>query len=448
MFLALRANRTLLNLCLGNLVELYDFATFGASAALLALVVTAGQGGLTAVFVVLAAALLLRPVGAVVVGRISDRRGRRVPFLVMTLLTCATTVAVGLLPSAATAGLFAALGLAALRCLQAFCTGGQTSTSVAFVFESAGRGQRGVYGGFHLASSAIGMGLGTGGVLLVSVLLTPAQIVAWGWRLPFLAALPLALAVLALRSRLRESSEFLPTPPAPGTGTTRRSGPTGAVAVLPQSSVALLARRRPRAVVAGVLLGAAFGVTVNLWFVYAPAHLLTTGRATAGTALGPACVGLLACAALAPFAGRLSDRLGRRPVLVGACVALALLWPVTFVGVLTGDGGAGFAVASVAVGAALSGFVLASYLPEAFAVGDRAAGVGLTFGVGSGIFGGLAPLLAGWLAGTDRTTAIALYPASCAALAAVAVVWSAREPDVDGLAASPGQSRQGAQPLG
>src|SRR4051812_49913067 len=79
MSLALHESRALLSLCLANLVELYDFATFGASAALLALVLTAGQGGLTSVFVVLAVALLLRPVGAVLVGRISDRRGRRGP---------------------------------------------------------------------------------------------------------------------------------------------------------------------------------------------------------------------------------------------------------------------------------------------------------------------------------------------------------------------------------
>src|SRR6185312_15829298 len=92
---------------LGNLAEWYDFATFGASAALLSVVVTAGRGGLTSVFVVLAGALLIRPVGSVLVGHFSDRAGRRLPFLVMTLSTCVATAAVGLLPSAANAGLFA-----------------------------------------------------------------------------------------------------------------------------------------------------------------------------------------------------------------------------------------------------------------------------------------------------------------------------------------------------
>jgi len=436
MSLPRRESRALLSLCLGNLVELYDFATFGASAALLALVLTAGQGGLTSVFVVLAVALLLRPVGAVLVGRISDRRGRRVPFLVTTLVTCAATVGVGLLPSAASAGLVAALGLVVLRCLQAFCTGGQTSTSVAFVFESAAPWYRGLYGGLHLASSAIGMCMGTAGVLLVAVLLTPAQVVEWGWRLPFLAALPLALAVLALRGRLRESGEFVRSPAG-----------ASATAALSTSAVARLVRRRPRAVLAGVLLGAAFGVTVNLWFVYAPAYLLTTGRATAGTALGPACVGLLACGALAPFAGALSDRFGRPRVLACACAALCLVWTASGEHVLAGHGGVPFAVAGLAVGAALSGFVLASHLPETFAVGERATGVGLTFGVGSGLFGGVAPLLAGWLVANHHVSAVPLYPAGCAALAAVALVWSAREAGVEHRPGDPAVDAEGAQRL-
>lgn len=77
---------------LGNLAEWHDFATFGASAALLGVVVTAGRGGLTSVFVVLGGALLVRPIGSVLVGHFSDRAGRRLPFLVTTLSTCAATV--------------------------------------------------------------------------------------------------------------------------------------------------------------------------------------------------------------------------------------------------------------------------------------------------------------------------------------------------------------------
>jgi MFS transporter, MHS family, proline/betaine transporter len=421
-------------MCLGNLVEFYDFATFGASAAVLASVLTANQGGLTSVFVVLAAALLIRPIGAVLVGRFSDRHGRRIPFLAMTAATCAATAAVGLLPSVAAAGLAAVLGLAVLRCLQAFCTGGETSTSVTYLFESATPGRRGLFGGFHLASAASGMALGLTGVLLVQAAVSPAQLIAWGWRLPFLAAVPLALVVFGLRRRLHESGEFTRAHAVPTPRTGGSSDQGQARAALGVSAIAKLVRRQPRTVLTGLLLGGAFSATVNLWFVYAPAYLLATGRATAATALGPAVAGLLACAALAPLSGALSDRLGRPAVLITACIVLSLLWPTTIGRVMTGDSWVTFAVASLTLGAALSGFVLASQLPEAFSLADRATGVGLTFGVGSGAFGGLAPLLAGWLVARHDVTSVAVYPAVCAVLAAVALAWSTRRPDVAGVA--------------
>ncbi len=437
--------RSLLGMCLGNLVEFYDFAVFGASAAVLALVVTAGHGGLTSVFVVLAASLLVRPFGAVVVGRVSDRVGRRVPFLAMTLLTCAVTALVGLLPSAARAGAYAALGLALLRLTQSFCTGGETSSSVTYIFESATPARRGLIGGFHLASAAAGMALGLGAVLAIDVALAPAQLLAWGWRLPFLAAVPLALVVLGIRHRLRESTEFVRARSIPSPRQADGDSPPQARDGLTMTVVTRLIREGPRTVLSGMLLGGAFGVTVTLWFVYVPAYLLATGRASTAAALGPAGAGLLATAAFAPLAGALSDRVGRPPLLMGGCIALILLWPISLPSVLAGTSWVTFAVASVGVGAALSGFVLPSYLPEAFPIADRATGVGLTYGVGSGVLGGVAPLLAGWLLAQHRLPTIALYPVLCAVAAALCVAWSVRSPDP---ATVPGELRAGAEAAG
>ena len=181
----------LAGVALGHLVELYDFAVFAASASILAKVVTPGQGGLTSVFVVLAAALLVRPLGAVLVGRVADLTGRRIPFLAMTLLMLVSTAAVGLLPSAATAGVGALIGLTLLRLLQAFSVGGETSTSVSYLFELAPAGRRGLYGGVHLAAAAVGMALGIGTVLAVQTLLTPAQLLSLG----VAAAVPVGPAV-------------------------------------------------------------------------------------------------------------------------------------------------------------------------------------------------------------------------------------------------------------
>jgi MHS family proline/betaine transporter-like MFS transporter len=417
----------LLSVCLGNLVEFYDFAAFGGSAAVLALVLTSGQGALTSVFAVLAAALLIRPVGAVVVGRFSDQRGRRAPFLVMTLLTCSATATVGLLPSAASAGFFAALALLLVRSVQAFCTGGEISTSVPYLIEIGPAERRGLLGGFHLASAAAGMALGLAAVMVVQVALPPAEYLTWGWRVPFLVAVPLALAVAGLRRHLDESREFRAAAVVGPREERDRSGePVGL------SAAAALIRLRPRTVVSGLLLAGAFSATVNLWFVFIPAYLLASNHATAATALGPAAVGLLACAVLAPLAGALSDRLGRRVVLMAACAALCVLWPTAFPHVLSGDGWVAFALGSLTVGAVLSGFVLGSHLPEAFAVEERALGVGLTYGIGSAVFGGLAPLLAERLVTNHHPGVVVVYPVACAVLAAASLAWAGRRPHLFG----------------
>jgi MFS family permease len=259
------------------------------------------------------------------------------------------------------------------------------------------------------------MALGFGAVLAVQTLLTPAQLLAWGWRLPFLVSLPLGLAAFALRRRMHESAAFLAAPGGPG------------------PRLAELIHRHPRTVVSGALLAGTMSVTVTLWFVYTPALLLTTARATPAAVLGPAVAGLVACMLAAPLAGRLSDRLGRPPVLAGACVGLGLLWPVAFVIAMNAAGPLGplaLVGANLAVGATLGGFVLAVYLPEAFAVRERATGVGLSYGVGNAVLGGLAPLAAGWLVAGGHLVGVGLGAAASAALALIALAWSARGPQV------------------
>ena len=191
-----------------------------------------------------------------------------------------------------------------------------------------------------------------------------------------------------------------------------------------------LVRRHPRTILAGLLLGGAFSVTVNVWFVVLPGILLAAGRQGAGVVLGGAVAGLLACAGSAPLVGRLSDRVGRPAVLITACVALCLVWPTLLRSAVTDPSPSALVVAGIAAGVALSGFVLASHLPEAFETRDRATGVGLTFGVGGAVLGGLAPLLATWLHGPGSTTALVLYATACAVLAAAALAWSVARADV------------------
>jgi MFS family permease len=263
-------------------------------------------------------------------------------------------------------------------------------------------------------------------VLLVQLVLTRAQLLQWGWRLPFLAAVPLALAVFWLRRRLEESPEFGPARSGLRSGVDGPVGRARSVPALAMSDVVGLARRQRSTVVSGALLTGAFAATVNVWFVVLPAYLLATGRATVAAALGPAVLGLAACAVVAPAAGHLSDRLGRVQMLFGACAGLCLLWPATFPRVLAGADWTFFTVASLAMGVALSAFVLPAHMSQAFAAEDRALGLGLTLGVGSGVFGGLATFVATSLAAGRHTEAIVVLPPLLAISAAAALALTTR----------------------
>lgn len=424
--------------CVGNLVEWYDVAVYGASATVLAAVLTApGSSGLITVFLVFAMAFLVRPLGAVVVGVRADRRGRRGPLAEMLLLMTGATAAIGLLPPWAAVGALAPLSLAVLRSLQSFSSGGEVSTSVTYLAEYAPPGRLGWFGGWHLATIALGTAAGMAAVAVTGRLLEPAQLTDWGWRVPFLLALPLGTIGLYVRWRIGETPEYLVGRPGPRTSAVdvlRAHGPT--------------VRR-------GLVLVAALTCAFNTWFVFVPSFLVTTGRASFPGALAGAVAGLVACAVAAPVLGLLSDRVGRRPVLHGAAGALSLMWAPAFTWLRAGTGTTGLVVCNVVVGLALGGFVHSSYLPEHFPVAARATGVGLTFGTASAVVGGTAPLVAALL---DRAGALAAVPAYVTAWSAAAFLatvgqsrgrapdavrpsWSRRltaagRPDRDGAAAS------------
>ena len=164
-----------------------------------------GDGGLVAVFAVFATSFLARPVGAIVVGLRADRYGRRGALAGMVLLMCGATAAIGLLPSWSTIGVAAPVALVLLRLVQGFASGGQLSPSITFLLESGTRSQWGRLAGWHTATIGIGVAAGIAAAGLVSGVLSDAALSSWGWRLPFLFALPLGLVGLYLRLRLDET---------------------------------------------------------------------------------------------------------------------------------------------------------------------------------------------------------------------------------------------------
>lgn len=363
----------------GNVIEWYDFAVFGASVTLLAAALTpGGESGLTGVFGVFALAFLVRPLGAVVIGAHADRIGRRGPLAATLLLMTAATAAVGLLPTWAVVGAAATALLLVLRALQGFSSGGELAVSISYLVEHAPKGRRGRSGGVHMATMALGFAAGMGTVAAIQRLLGGGTMAAWGWRLPFLLALPLGVVGVYLRWRTDETPAFRAL--APSTG--RWFDPV------------VEAWNGHRAtVVGGFLLAAALASSFNLWFVFLPSRLVREGVHDLVTVLGGALVGLVAMAASAVVWGQVSDRVGRRPVLLVGLGSVVGVWLLAYP--WTADGSvATLVLAELAMGLALGAFVLQSALADRLPATVRTSGMAVSVGLATATVGGTAPLVA------------------------------------------------------
>ena len=405
--------------CAGNAVEWYDFAVYGALGVVLTrlfLPTRDPDALLLAAFALYATAFLVRPIGAVVFGRVADARGRRGVFASVLLLMTAATAAVGLLPVYAAVGVAAPIALLALRATQGLAAGGELGLAAVYIAEAAPTGRRGGLAAWHTATLALGLaaGLAVGGL----VQLLPDEAVAAGWwRVPFLLSLPLGLVGIHLRRRGQESPVFLDVPPRPGASF---------------RPVRTVWSRHRRSAVTGFCVIAAGSSAFNMFFIYVPNHRVAARDWSAPEALFASVIGLVAAAVSALLLGRLSDRVGRRPVVMGSLTALAAsAVPVTS---LAHDEVFGVIVLMAVVpGVAIGGILSVALLAEMFPTSVRGTGLGITAGLATALVGGTAPLVGQVL---ETTTGRHLAPAvyvSALALAAVAVMRSHPETAFDDL---------------
>ncbi|MFG3717590.1 MFS transporter [Streptomyces massasporeus] len=374
-----RGRRALVAGSVGNLIEWYEFGVYGYFATIIAARFFTPEGGseaeaLVKTYASFALAFFFRPVGAALFGRLGDRIGRRpVLVLVITLMTVATTL-IGALPTYAQAGALAPWLLTFLRVLQGLSAGGEFGGAVSVMTKFAPPGRRGLYGSLQSFTVALGLLAGAGAAALLATVLTAEQLGTWGWRLPFLLTLPLGLGALWLRLRLDETPAFV----------AERSEETP-----PRREVV-------RAVVlgAGRIMGwAAAGYT---FLVVLPSYLQSSLGATFQQALVATVLANLGFAATIVPAGLLSDRLGRRAVMVsGALLVVVLAVPLLN---LLQQPGVSNSVKGVAVcGAGAVVGLLAgpgpAMLSEMFPTRVRCTGLGLAYALSNAVFSGCAGLI-------------------------------------------------------
>jgi MHS family proline/betaine transporter-like MFS transporter len=411
--------RQLLAAAMGNILEYYDFVVYAFLARAIARAFFPAESdvaGLLATFGAFGAGFLARPVGALLIGPLADRRGRKVALLVSVFGMATATVGIGLLPTFATIGPSAPTLLVALRLLQGLFAGGGWGTGAAFVIESAPAGSRGLYGAVAQACITSSTLLGSTVAAGVNVVFGPEQVDQWAWRIPFLLGAALVPVGLFMRRHVVETPAF------------RRAF---------QEAPERVGWSR-----ATILAANAFGFTV-VWTVsfylilsYMPTFTSEYGGLPLTHALWVNSAALVVLIALIPFFGWLSDHVGRKPLLLASCLGFGVLSYPLFRVIADGARLETTLAVQVVLNLFLAAFSGAgpAALAELFPTHARTTLMSLGYSLSTAVFGGFAPFIATWLiANTDSPVSPTLYLGT-AAIVSAAVIWRFRETAFEALA--------------
>jgi MFS transporter, MHS family, proline/betaine transporter len=376
-----RTRRSLVAGTVGNFVEWYEFGAYGFFATVIAAnffssTSTSDAESLIKTYASFALAFFFRPIGAAVFGRVGDRIGRRPTLILVLLLMAGSTTLIGVLPTYATVGAAAPWLLTLVRALQGLSAGGEFGGAVSIMTEFAPKTKRGLYGAWQSFTVALGLLAGAGLAAILATTLSEEALNDWGWRVPFLVALPLGLVALWLRLKLEETPNF---------ARVQEREPEPAAAGEVAKAIALGIGR---------LMGwSAAGYT---FLVVMPSYLQATLNATFQQALVATVLANLGFALSILPAGWLSDRIGRRPVMAtGAALVVVLALPLMN---LLQDKESGNAAKGIAV--FVAGLVVGlmagpgpAMLAEMFRTRARYTGLGLAYSLSNAVFSGSAGLI-------------------------------------------------------
>ena len=363
-----------------TVVEWYDFTLYLYFATVLSRVFFGGGAqSLVITLAGFAIAYLMRPLGAVLFGHVGDRYGRRRSLLLSVALMTAAMLATALLPTRSEVGAIAGILLILLRCVMGFAVGGEYSGVVAYLLEGARRERRGLVASLASAASEVGGLLAVGVSALTVSLVSESALQSWGWRIPFLFGAALATSVWVARSAMEESPEF------------ERQRQAGSV---PERPLVHALKTQRLGIFRSFMISALGSITYYVGITYVPAFIASAGVLGERTSLWLSTVAAVLVILVTPVAGLLSDRVGRRPVLIGLAVASAVL-PVTMFSLMAGSSAAA-ALAGAAILACIAGAysaVGAAATGEQFAGGSRMTGLALGATGATAIFGGFTPWL-------------------------------------------------------
>jgi MHS family proline/betaine transporter-like MFS transporter len=405
--------RQLLAASIGNVFEYYDFTVYAFLATTISRNFFPNKSEVIALldtFATFGVGFLARPVGGWIIGRIADKEGRRTALLITIFGMAIGTVGIGLLPTYAQIGVLAPILLVTTRLLQGLSAGGEWGSATSFIVESAPEGRRGYGGGIGQASIGAATLLGSLVAAGVATLFTPDQMQDWAWRTPFLFGGLLLPIGFYMRRNIEETPAF---------ESERNKAP----------------QTPPELGSPGSMMAKAFGITIA-WTVsyyvmlhYMPTFLAKFAGLSQSQALWGNAIAVVALVAATPFFGLLSDKIGRKPLLLAACAALVILpWPVFYV-ILHNASFPTIVCLQILINLFIAAFGGAgpAALAELFPTHSRALLLSVSYSLCTAIFGGFAPFVATWLIDRTGSPISPTYYLIASGLVSGVVIWRFRE---------------------
>ena len=387
--------RQVLAAVIGNALEWYDFVVYAAVSVIIARLFfphASDYAALMLTFATFGAGFVMRPVGGIVLGLYADRKGRKAAMQLIMLLMTVAVAMVAFAPDYAAIGIGAPVLIVLARLLQGFAAGGEFSSATSFLFEIAPAHRRGFYGSLQMIGQ-VGAALGGAAVgALVTQNLNAAQIEGWGWRLPFLAGLLIGPVGLYIRRHLEETDEF--------------RGVLAGAAV--PAGVTTVLHEHARAVLVSFLLVVGGTSTYYVVLLYMPSYARMQLGLPLAQALLAQTIALTWMLFVTPLCGAVSDRIGRKPVLLAATIGFFVL-PYPLLHWLQGAPSfSHLLMLQLGLCTPIAAYfgVYCTTMAEQFPTHVRSTGMGIAYNFAVMLFGGFAPFLITWMIALTGSTSV------------------------------------------
>ena len=371
---------------IGNALEWYDFIIFGFLTVVIARLFFPADSQYASLLLTTATfgvGFFMRPVGGILLGIYADRKGRKAGLLLIIVLMTVAMAMIGFAPTYAAFGAAAPLTIVLARLLQGFATGGEFATATTFLIETAPPHRRGLYGSWQMVGQGLAVLVGALLGALVTRSLSPEMLDSWGWRIPFLAGLVIGPVGLFIRRHLEETEAFLE---ARETANIRQRFSTTVATHLKEALVCV-----------GIITSGTISFYVIL--LYMPTFARMQLHLPLDQAFIAQSISLVCMIVLTPLSGALSDKIGRKPIIIGALTLyLVFVYPL-FTWLHENPSFGSLAIVQIVLCCLLGIFFgpMSTAVAEQFAAHARSTGLGIAYNLAVMLFGGFAQFFVTWL---------------------------------------------------